>query len=143
MTASVGSLLTKQYSLQIVLAQVLFYNISITLCKLSILAQLLRFFLDRPFRIACLCLMIFNVAYILGTLLAFVFACRPINYLWDPFISGGGKCIDYTIAWYVMTSLGIVTDIALCVLPMPVLKHLHLTRKQKNGLMVVFALGGL
>jgi hypothetical protein len=45
--------------------------------------------------------------------------------------------------WFTFAATSIVTDLAIWLLPMPVLKSLQLPRKQKYSLMGVFALGGL
>jgi hypothetical protein len=45
--------------------------------------------------------------------------------------------------WFFNAAMNIVTDLAIIVLPMPVIRRLNLKRRQKQLLMGVFAIGGL
>ncbi|KAJ5120745.1 uncharacterized protein N7515_010133 [Penicillium bovifimosum] len=63
-------------------------------------------------------------------------ACKPIPKQWD--ITVSGKCID-TVSFYYGTNLGF--DVAIIILPLPVLWKLQLHRKQKCVLIGMFALG--
>jgi hypothetical protein len=46
------------------------------------------------------------------------------------------------VSWYFNAGSNIVTDIAIMILPMPVIKNLSLPCRQKYLLMGVFAMGG-
>lgn len=70
------------------------------------------------------------------------FSCWPIPFFWDKAIHGG-HCIDLLAFWFSLGGFNILTDMAVWILPMPVLKSLHLPRKQKLSLIAVFAVGGL
>ncbi|OCT47202.1 hypothetical protein CLCR_02622 [Cladophialophora carrionii] len=65
----------------------------------------------------------------------------PVAFYWDKNIEGG-HCIDMMAFWFSFSGFNIVTDVAVWVLPMPVLWKLQLPRKQKISLVAVFALGG-
>ena len=45
--------------------------------------------------------------------------------------------------WYFCAGVTIMTDIFVVAIPLSVLKSLQLPRRQKVGLLMVFALGGL
>ena len=47
------------------------------------------------------------------------------------------------VYWFCNAVFNIITDIVVCVMPLPVLKDLRLPKKQKYSLLLVFALGGL
>lgn len=65
--------------------------------------------------------------------------CVPVAKFWDREIPGG--CLDFEIVWFFNASMNIATDVALFILPMPLLSRLQLPRMQKIGLMGVFAIG--
>ncbi|KAJ5559067.1 hypothetical protein N7535_009068 [Penicillium sp. DV-2018c] len=62
--------------------------------------------------------------------------CRPISKQWDVTVSG--KCIE-VVSFYYGTNLGF--DVAIIILPLPVLWKLQLDRKQKYVLIGMFGLG--
>lgn len=64
--------------------------------------------------------------------------CTPRASAWDPRVQG--TCQGPQYMWAVV-SLHIITDFMIFAIPLPVIGNLHLPRKQKMGLMVVFALG--
>jgi hypothetical protein len=45
--------------------------------------------------------------------------------------------------WFTNASLNIATDLAIIILPMPVIRSLNLKRRQKQALAGIFAIGGL
>ncbi|KAK8018957.1 hypothetical protein PG991_008147 [Apiospora marii] len=52
-----------------------------------------------------------------------------------------GTCVDQLAVWYVMAGVNIITDFAIFIIPLPVIKSLQLPTKQKMLLVVVFGLG--
>ncbi|KAJ5770174.1 uncharacterized protein N7511_002225 [Penicillium nucicola] len=84
------------------------------------------------------------IAICVATQLIFTFvisaSCRPVAKQWD--LSLKGTCIDTVSFYYVAiagTNLGF--DIAIIILPLPVLWKLQLQRRQKLVLTAVFTLG--
>jgi hypothetical protein len=106
------------------------------------LLQYLRIFTTKVFRVWCWSLFAFLIAYTVWTFFGSIFLCYPVAYFWDKTIEGG-KCMNQFAAWFTNASLNIVTDFAIVILPMPVLKNLNLPTRQKRSLMLVFTLGGL
>lgn len=93
-------------------------------------------------RRACWGLLILIAVYGACTMVGVIFSCTPIAFFWDRTIPGG-HCINLLAFWFSNATFNIVSDIAIVILPMPVLKSLHLPKKQKYSLIVVFAVGGL
>ncbi|KIW80727.1 hypothetical protein Z517_07343 [Fonsecaea pedrosoi CBS 271.37] len=122
-------------------ASIILYNLGLFLVKDSILYQYLRFFVDRRYRLAAWVLIISICVAGVAFILTSCFSCWPIAFYWDKTIKGG-HCIDLMAFWFSLSGFNIVTDLAVWVLPMPVLKSLRLPRKQKFSLIVVFSLGG-
>lgn len=118
------------------------YNLGLASVKCSICCQYLRFFIEGKYKVAAQYILGFLVAYGIINVFVGVFTCTPIQYFWDKSIPGG-TCIKFVTWWFFNASVGILTDLVLCVLPMPMLKTLNLPRRQKYGLIGVFGIGGL
>jgi hypothetical protein len=70
-----------------------------------------------------------------------VFQCRPVAAAIEVPTPPGTHCIDL-VALYVSTApINIITDIAIFLLPMPILWRMRLPRKQKIILLLVFGAG--
>ncbi|KAI9734046.1 MAG: hypothetical protein M1818_006984 [Claussenomyces sp. TS43310] len=118
------------------------YNPALMLTKTSILVFYLRLArTTTPFlRIASyLTLAVVNIAGIVLTFLT-IFQCNPVGAV---FASEGrhAKCIPLLTLYLASAPVNIITDLAVLVLPIPVLTGMQLPRKQKNILVVTFALG--
>lgn len=141
-------------------ASVWIYYSSLCFTKVSILLQYLRVFPQNSFRKACFVMMGIIIAYSVATFLTSVFACIPVDSIWNPTIKR--TCVNLKALWYSQplsktkgrlplmliprftnAGINIVTDIGTGVLPLPVLHSLDLPRRRKYALMAVFALGGL
>ncbi|KAH8591910.1 hypothetical protein B0O99DRAFT_718424 [Bisporella sp. PMI_857] len=118
-----------------------FYGLSFLSVKVSILLLYLRLSPYRPFRIAVWVVMIATIVYsILGSF-EFLFNCQPIAKNWD--VTLDGKCIDVTKILMTHGSLTIVTDIAMLILPITLVRKLKLPLKQKVALAGLFMTGTL
>lgn len=77
-----------------------------------------------------------------------VFQCVPITYGWrrarpgeDP---GVGKCVHTAGMWYAVTSINIMMDFAIWVVPIVMVRQMrNLPLSKKAGMGVLFFLGGL
>lgn len=67
--------------------------------------------------------------------------CVPIAKFWNRSIQG--YCLSFEALWFFNASMNILTDLALLIMPMPLLSQLQLPRMQKIALVGVFAIGGL
>lgn len=123
-------------------ASVIVYNAGLTFVKCSILSQFLRFFNESRPRKLCIYMLTTIAAYGTAMLFGSIFACTPVSYFWNKGIKNG-HCINLLAFWFSNASFNILTDLTICVLPIPVLKGLQLPKKQKYGLIAVFMVGGL
>jgi len=117
------------------------HSISIMLTKLSILTFFNRFVPWGNLRVAVYIIMAIVVMYSLVVSLEWVYACRPLEKIWDPTITGG-SCINrpkITIFGAVMHT---VTDAAILILPILFLRNLRLPTKQKIGVIILLMTGG-
>ncbi|KAB8228206.1 PTH11-like integral membrane protein [Aspergillus alliaceus] len=117
------------------------YNASLAFTKFSILFQYLRIFPDRRFRNACHVMMGIVAAYSTWAVVSGFVNCVPVARFWDRSIPG--SCLSFEAVWFFNASMNIATDLALLIMPMPLLSQLQLPRIQKLALMGVFAIGGL
>lgn len=96
---------------------------------------------DKIFRWTAIgTLIIVNVA---GSALALlnIFQCRPLSILFDTPKPAYAHCTDIVTLYLSSAPVNIITDLIILLLPMPVLKGMHLPRKQKIILFITFGFG--
>ncbi|KAI9677627.1 MAG: hypothetical protein M1817_006582 [Caeruleum heppii] len=118
----------------------IFYKLNINLTKISILLLYLRIFIQKNYRRACWVLIVIIGLFGLSSAVASVFQCTPIRRAYMRSVQG--KCINLTASWYANAAFSITMDLTLLILPMPVVWALRMPKRNKQGLMLVFALGG-
>ena len=84
--------------------------------------------------------MAFVIASVSACVLVGIFQCSPIHKAWDRSIDG--SCFNVNALFFANAGLDIFQDAVIYVLPMRMLYHLKIPRRQKIGLMGVFAVGG-
>ncbi|KAL8747096.1 MAG: hypothetical protein Q9184_007649 [Pyrenodesmia sp. 2 TL-2023] len=121
------------------------HNIGLTFAKLSLLIFLARIFrIDRTYRVASWILGAVLTIWTAVTLLLCIFACRPIKASWVLSVQLDPRTVCPIKAYDVNNIHGfcnIITDFALLLLPAPLVWKLHVNRKKKVGLAVVFGTG--
>ena len=86
-------------------------------------------------------LAIVNVAGVVLTFLN-VFQCSPVSAAYDPMQNNSNStCISIVTLYLCSAPVNIITDLAILVLPIPVLTGMRLPQRQKTVLVVTFALG--
>lgn len=123
---------------------VLVYTVSLNLTKISILQQYLRFLVGKPIRRACWILMWIVVVYTITATALCIFTCYPVSYFWEQVIPGTeGHCVNELGLWFANATFNIISDVTILILPMRALYQIHLPKRQKLGLILVFAMGFL
>lgn len=115
------------------------YNASLAFTKFSILFQYLRIFPGRSFRYVCYSVMGIVATYSSWAIVSGFVNCIPVAKFWNHELPG--NCLDFEAIWFFNAAMNITTDIALLLLPMPLLSKLQLPRMQKLALIGVFAIG--
>ncbi|KAH9207222.1 hypothetical protein DL95DRAFT_468880 [Leptodontidium sp. 2 PMI_412] len=120
---------------------ILFYALSFNFTKISILMLYIRMFNASRTRYSCYVLLGVVIAF--GTLAFFssVLPCLPVARFWDEEITG--HCLPTLPIWFTNSSLNIVTDLTIFILPLHPISQLNLPKTQKIFLLFVFALGFL
>ena len=118
------------------------YLFSTMIPKLAILCLYLRFFNTRPYRYAAYAIaVVMFMNYSTSVILAFVM-CKPFVFSWDKSIPGG-KCGDIMAVYRWMSLPNLATDLAMLILPLPVIWGLQIRRNQKIGLTLTFLTGSV
>ncbi|KAL8730733.1 MAG: hypothetical protein Q9181_004571 [Wetmoreana brouardii] len=110
--------------------------------KLSILLQYIRIFMpDRAgvtYRTTQLIIW-FNLLYYTALMFADIFQCTPREKIWHPWVAG--RCINLRVTYIAGATINIVSDVAMLVLPLNAVWHLHMPNKKKWGVSAVFGAG--
>ncbi|KAI9807243.1 MAG: hypothetical protein M1825_005961 [Sarcosagium campestre] len=117
----------------------IFYDINISLFKISILLLYRRVFVGPWIRKGSLVLIWFLVAFTITLVGKDVFACIPLHKQWEPSVPG--YCINLRATYYWASAIFLLTDIMVLVMPMPLVWQLQISKKQKIGLSLIFGLG--
>ncbi|CAM1501367.1 Fc.00g105290.m01.CDS01 [Cosmosporella sp. VM-42] len=116
-----------------------FYVVGIFAFKMSLLLSYLRFLIGG-YRIATLVVAaIITMAHI-AFMGVFLFLCTPVSKQWDPAITGG-HCAEGVPFYLSFSSLTIVFDAVVLVLPFPALLKSKIQRRKKVVLLGLFGLG--
>ena len=117
------------------------YNPALMATKTSILIFYLRMARDtqRLLRIASyITLAIVNIAGIILTFLN-AFQCKPVSSAYAT--DNSGKCMSIVTLYLCSAPVNIITDLAILLLPIPVLTGMRLPQRQKTILVFTFTLG--
>ncbi|KAK6351838.1 hypothetical protein TWF718_004984 [Orbilia javanica] len=122
----------------------LLFNPAIAMTKVSILAfYLLVFKVQKHFRMFCWITMTVVISAGVALTLLLAFRCSPIGLVFDPESNRQPfeGCIGTVRIYFASAPVNILEDLAIIVLPIPVLTSLRLPARQKAILLVVFSLG--
>ncbi|KAF2871164.1 hypothetical protein BDV95DRAFT_544992 [Massariosphaeria phaeospora] len=127
--------------MKLVFAQSIFYHLGINLAKTSIVVEYYSAFRSLPSvrTLCCILLVLIQGAMIYG-IGGFVLICDPVRKYWTPLLPG--QCSDPSVHFRASSIIGIVLDVSIWILPMPIIGTLNLARKQRIALWGVFGLGG-
>jgi hypothetical protein len=126
--------------LKMIYALLQFLLASYAATRFSILALYLRIFSDRRLRRAIWAVTAFVALQWLGFAITAVFQCRPVQYFWDRAIEGG-TCVDVDTFYRSVTPFNLVVDVALVLMPLPVVWQLKATNTRKWALTILFGIG--
>nr|QZS37071.1 C066A protein [Hypoxylon sp. CO27-5] len=115
------------------------YNTGLMFVKLAFLTQYYRVLSIKKMRTTFIAAMVIIGCWSLSQVIIGIFICDPVSGFWEQ--STESKCIPNLTQWYINAAGNIATDIAIFVLPLPVLVHLHLPRAQRLVLIGIFSLG--
>ncbi|KAH3907540.1 hypothetical protein HBI56_159650 [Parastagonospora nodorum] len=117
-----------------------FYITSILGFKLSLLFTYLRFMTKGGARNATITVIVACIAFHISFLLVQVNLCQPVAKQWDPAILTG-KCLPAVPFYTSVASLTILFDVAVMILPFPVLVKSQIQKRKKFALLGLLTLG--
>lgn len=107
--------------------------------KMTFLFQYYRVFGVQNLRKIFIAAIVIVGAWGISQVLIGIFICTPIRGFWDATVRA--KCIPNYPQFYINAAGNIITDIAVLVMPFPLLKRLNLPKQQKLLLFGIFGLG--
>lgn len=145
------------------LANQLLYHPTLSVVKASAILFLLRIG-DKRKRVdwSLKGLLVFNVAMIVGTFFANLFQCTPLHYTFDypamdlaaqkaagadenGMVDGkvvkAGYCIDQAGFFIAAAGLAVFTDVLTLIIPMMMVKDLHMQKKKKLVVWAILSIG--
>lgn len=120
---------------------ILIWVASVTAIRASIVFLYIRIFITLRFRRICYLVLVANLFFFVGTILADCLICLPISYRWDRFTGGKGSCGNQKSLDLFLGIFNLFLDITAVVLPMPVLWGLKMNVRKKVMLSGMFGMG--
>lgn len=109
------------------------YVAAMNLAKIALLLFFLRVFPQQQFRRVCYGMIAFVVAYTIAMIFPVAFQCRPISYTWNQWDGEHkGSCNNIYIGTWVAAATNMIIDLVILVLPLPMLRKLHVSNVWKK-----------
>ncbi|KAK8063981.1 hypothetical protein PG996_008633 [Apiospora saccharicola] len=126
-------------------ASTVIWALSVTTAKMSILLLYLQLSPVPKVRWTVYFTLFVLVSYSLIATFTTIFGCVPIEATWNysPAVHAGAACLDRKDAIYATSSLNIITDFTILLLPIPMFWNLQMPRRQKAALISLFLAGGV
>ncbi|KAK4098788.1 hypothetical protein N658DRAFT_454444 [Parathielavia hyrcaniae] len=121
---------------------ILFYNLSLTLTRISILLLYKRIFNYGWIKRAIQIVLVLIIAIGIWLVVSVCTACIPLQAFWDwsLYFTTHVYCQPVNL-WWANAALHIASDLVIMALPMPVLSSPNLPPRQKYAIVGLFALG--
>lgn len=111
--------------------------------KLSVLSLYIIITPNKKFRAVVYSLMGFVIGFTLAYVLVQILDCNPVQGQWDLRLFQTTQCIDSAVSpMQILSVINILVDLAVVVLPIPVILPLPLSKKDKASCLLLFAAGG-
>ncbi|KAK1623646.1 integral membrane protein [Colletotrichum phormii] len=119
-----------------------FYVLGIWGFKMSLLFSYLRFFPAGGYKIGTIIVAVACTMGHIAFMCVFIFLCTPIEKQYDPSIPADeGHCVDAITFYLTFSSLTIVFDVIIMLLPFPVILKSQIQKRKKIVLLALFILG--
>ncbi|KAK3996747.1 major facilitator superfamily domain-containing protein [Cladorrhinum sp. PSN332] len=118
------------------------YNPALMATKSSVLVFYLRLARNTQKIMRMASWAVLGVVNVAGVILTFmnIFQCTPMNAAWDITVQPT-RCFPLLTEFICSAPVNVTTDLAILALPIPVLTSMRLPQRQKNILVLTFALG--
>lgn len=109
---------------------------------MTLLLAIIRVFqVNRRYVIFTYCFIAAMAAYYLPVLVIKIMICRPIRAVWDPSVPG--KCFNNRPIFVADTTLSAVTDLAVLLMPIPMIVELQMRWQKKIQVYLLLSAGGV
>lgn len=118
------------------------YGVCIFFVKVSILLQYLELFTPLKNTMYWVCHLLIGinfVFYLLWYLLSFVFACKPIDKVWNPLLQG--SCMNTLAINVAGSSINSASDVIILVLPQLTIWRLQMALQRRIAVSAMFLIG--
>ncbi|KAF1836161.1 hypothetical protein BDW02DRAFT_629041 [Decorospora gaudefroyi] len=116
-----------------------FYTLTNGFNKMAFVALYHRVFPMKRFRQACMTLMAIAVGWTISYLFVCIFQCSPVPRVYNRTIPG--TCINFFWHRWSNAITNLLTDLAIFILPIPVIFRLNMSIGSRIGLVVLFSMG--
>lgn len=124
---------------QLILASDVCWLVGTVFNKLSVLWLYRRVFKTPVFLKWSMGVFIVVVAFGISFFIVFMTQCHPMSYIWHPV--PGGSCRNLTYQEYASVSANMAIDLAIFILPLPVLWTLQMTTRNKFYVTIMLSFG--
>ncbi|KAI1274547.1 hypothetical protein F5Y07DRAFT_372728 [Xylaria sp. FL0933] len=120
-----------------------FYAVNILCIKLAIILEWLHIFVPGKVRTTFFwvswAVLVVNTSYYIANIVALNLTCIPFRAAWDVLVAG--KCLDQKALDTSSAAINLISDVTLIGLAQRVIWTLHMSKKRRLGLSLVFAAG--
>lgn len=112
--------------------------------KVSVLFGFLRIFPDKRFRYIVIGTIILTILWATISSAVYIFQCIPVSYFWTRWKGeASGKCISSDAIIWVVSIIGIVTDVAMLVMAVSQLYNTQMALRKKIIVTFMLSVGAL
>ena len=115
-------------------------SLTVSVVKISAVDLFIHIFPSVLFHRISYLVMAMLASYGISFAIASIAACTPFKYNWDKTIVNG-RCIDISRFYTAQTTLGVLFDIIVVAMPMPMLWGLQMKVHKKVALTCIFGVG--
>ncbi|KAF1849777.1 uncharacterized protein K460DRAFT_3527 [Cucurbitaria berberidis CBS 394.84] len=113
--------------------------IGLGLVKSSILVLYKNIFAVRKFQIVVYCALAYVIGWTVSFSISHLFTCYPITVFIEPYY--GNKCVKTVPMFLALLYTDVIADIAILILPIPVVLNVKMEAKKKLAVIAMFTLG--
>ncbi|CAN8104518.1 unnamed protein product [Discula destructiva] len=116
------------------------YIVAGSCMKIAILIFYLRISPQQTLHICVYASIVVITGYSIGLVLAFIFACDPIEKSFNVLVTEG-RCLNSAALYIATAAVNILSDVILFILPIVIVSGLQMPLKEKAGLVFIFGIG--
>ncbi|KAL3423074.1 integral membrane protein [Phlyctema vagabunda] len=110
--------------------------------KCSVLLFYQRIFPAKTFQMVVWGIVAFTASYSIASVFVNIFSCNPIAKSWELKYATSGTCINRPVFYFAQAGLGIFTDFATVLAPLPIMGSLNMPFRQKVAVGGLLTTGG-